>query len=138
MSAACIFCRIVAGQAPSHRVYEDASVIAIMDIFPWAPGHTLVIPRTHAATIFDISADDAAAVMRAAHRLAPAVSRAVEAQGMNLLQSNGRAAWQTVDHLHLHLIPRWADDGLTPPASSSKGDPAAIEATANKVIEALG
>ncbi|HEX2179064.1 MAG TPA: HIT family protein [Actinomycetota bacterium] len=136
--ADCIFCAIVRGEAPSTRVYEDDKVIAILDIFPWTPGHTLVIPKHHSATIFDIGADDASAVINAARRLAPALRDAVGSEGMNLLQSNGSAAWQTVDHLHLHLIPRWSDDGLVSPASASKADPGALESTAKKIADALG
>jgi histidine triad (HIT) family protein len=136
--ADCIFCAIVRGDAPSTRVYEDDRVIAILDIFPWTRGHTLVIPKHHSATIFDIGADDASAVINAARRLAPALRDAVGAEGMNLLQSNGSAAWQTVDHLHLHLIPRWSDDGLVSPASAGKADPAVLESTAKEITEALG
>lgn len=134
----CIFCRIVAGDAPSTRIYEDGSVVAFLDIFPWALGHSLIVPRTHAATIFDISSDDAAAVMLAARRIAPALKAAVGADGLNLLQSNGQAAWQTVDHFHMHLIPRWADDSLVSPGTSIKADPDDLRATAAKVAEALG
>ncbi len=134
----CIFCRIVAGNAPATRIYEDEAVIAILDIFPWARGHSLVIPRNHAATIWEITPEDAAAVMKAAHVVAPAVRDAVGAEGMNLLQSNGRAAWQTVDHLHLHLIPRWSSDSLVPPATASKGDPEEIQNTADQITERLG
>ncbi|HVL50142.1 MAG TPA: HIT family protein [Actinomycetota bacterium] len=136
--AECIFCKIVAGTAPGVRIYEDDSVIAILDIFPWARGHSLVIPRNHAATIWDVSSEDAEAVMRAAHRLAPALRDTVGAEGMNLLQSNGRAAWQTVDHLHLHLIPRWADDALVPPGTSSKADPDELRKTADRIADLLG
>ncbi|MEX0790477.1 MAG: HIT domain-containing protein [Actinomycetota bacterium] len=138
MTGDCIFCRIGAGEAPSHKVYEDDRVFAIMDIFPWNEGHTLVIPRTHAGTIFDISAEDVAAVAEAARRLAPAIREAVGAEGLNLLQSNGRAAWQQVDHFHLHLIPRWADDGLVQPVSPAPGDLQKIEATATRITEVLG
>jgi histidine triad (HIT) family protein len=134
----CIFCRISAGEAPASKIYEDDEVFAIMDIFPWNPGHALVIPRTHAPTIWDISPDDAAAVMRAAHRLAPAIRDAVGADGLNLMQSNGRAAWQQVDHFHLHLIPRWADDDLVQPVSPAAGDTDAIAQTAARIVEALG
>ncbi|HEX2053669.1 MAG TPA: HIT family protein [Actinomycetota bacterium] len=134
----CIFCKIVAGEAPSSRIYQDDDVVAILDIFPWARGHSLVIPRTHAATIFDIDPDDAAAVIRAAHRIAPALRDAVGAEGLNLLQSNGRAAWQTVDHFHLHLIPRWPDDSLVSPGTSTKADPDELRGIAGRVEERLG
>lgn len=138
MADDCIFCRIAAGEAPATKVYEDDRVFAIMDIFPWNQGHTLVIPRTHAATIFDISPEDAAAVAEAARRMAPAIREAVGAEGLNLLQSNGRAAWQQVDHFHLHLIPRWENDGLVQPVTPAAGDMQRIEATAAKIAEALG
>ena len=137
MADDCIFCRIAAGESPAQIVYEDDTVFAIMDIFPWAEGHTLVIPRTHAPTIWDISQDDAAAVIRAAHKLAPGLRDAVGAEGMNLLQSNGRAAWQQVDHFHLHLIPRWEGDPLVQPVSPAAGDMEAIEGTAGKIKKAL-
>jgi histidine triad (HIT) family protein len=136
-SDGCIFCRISAGEAPANKIYEDDEVFAIMDIFPWNPGHALVIPRNHAPTIWDISPDDAASVMRAAHRLAPAIRDVVGADGLNLLQSNGRAAWQQVDHFHLHLIPRWADDDLQQPVSPAAGDMDAIAETAARIVEAL-
>ena len=138
MTDDCIFCRIAAGEAPAGKVYEDDKVIAIMDIFPWNEGHTLVIPRAHAATIFDISPEDVAAVAEAARRLAPAIRDAVGAEGLNLVQSNGRAAWQQVDHFHLHLIPRWTDDGLVQPVSPAAGDMEKIEATAARIVETLG
>lgn len=138
MADDCIFCRIAAGEAPANKIYENDSVFAIMDIFPWTEGHCLVIPKTHAPTLFDISAEDAASVMKAARHLAPALRDAVGADGLNLLQSNGRAAWQQVDHFHLHLIPRWADDSLVQPISPAAGDMDAIEATAARILEALG
>ncbi|HYO00206.1 MAG TPA: HIT family protein [Actinomycetota bacterium] len=138
MADDCIFCRIAAGEAPANKIYENDSVFAIMDIFPWTEGHCLVIPKTHAPTLFDISPEDAAAVVKAARHLAPALRDAVGADGLNLLQSNGRAAWQQVDHFHLHLIPRWADDSLVQPISPAAGDMDAIEATAARILEALG
>ncbi|CAN5846792.1 HIT family protein [soil metagenome] len=138
MADDCIFCSIAAGKAPAHKVYEDDRFFAIMDIFPWNKGHTLFIPRAHAATIFDISAGDVAAVATAARRLAPAIREAVGAEGLNLLQSNGRAAWQQVDHFHLHLIPRWAGDNLVQPVSPAAGDIEQIKATAGRIALALG
>lgn len=138
MASDCIFCSIVAGEAPSVRIFEDDSVVAFLDIFPWARGHSLVIPRTHAATIFEIDPGDAEAVIRAALKIAPALKEAVGADGLNLLQSNGRAAWQTVDHFHLHLIPRWADDSLVTPGTSTKADPDDLRATAELIGRELG
>ena len=110
MSDDCLFCKIAAGEIPSTKVYEDDRVLAFMDINPVTDGHLLVIPKTHAATILDIDPDDLAAVMEVARRVAKAQQAALNMPGLNLLQSNGRAATQLIDHLHVHLIPRWPDD----------------------------
>lgn len=107
----CIFCAIRDGQIPAVRVYEDDRVIAFMDINPLTDGHLLVVPRAHAETIWDLGDEDARAVMSAARTLAHAIRRALNPDGLNVIQANGRAAHQTVLHYHLHLIPRWVDDG---------------------------
>ncbi|MDQ4149049.1 MAG: HIT family protein [Actinomycetota bacterium] len=134
----CIFCRIVSGEAPSTKIYEDDAVISFMDIFPWAKGHCLVVSKDHHPTIFDIPEDTLLAVFAAARRLAPAVREGVQAEGLNLLQSNGEAAWQTVPHFHLHLIPRWAGDGLRPPGVSSPADSSELAEVASRIRERLG
>jgi histidine triad (HIT) family protein len=108
----CIFCKIIAGQIPCTKVYEDASCLAFMDIAPISPGHTLVIPKKHYEAICQMPADEVAALFRPVPGLAAAVQAALQAQGLNVLQNNGRIAGQAVDHLHVHLIPRWAEDGL--------------------------
>ena len=110
--ADCIFCKIIAGQIPCTRIYEDASVLAFMDINPISPGHTLVIPKKHYEAIMEMPADEAAALYRPIPALAAAVKTAMKAQALNVLQNNGRPAGQAVDHLHVHVIPRWAGDGL--------------------------
>ncbi len=133
----CIFCKIISGDAPAYKVFEDGDVIAFLDIFPWAKGHTLVVPKNHSPNIFEIPDDDATAVMRAVRRIAPVLRDTLEADGLNLLQSNGQAAWQTVNHFHVHLIPRWAGDSLVPPGRSAPGDHEAIEATAKKLSQQL-
>ena len=110
--ADCIFCKIVAGQIPCTKVYEDAACLAFMDINPISPGHTLVVPKKHCEAIGQMSADEAAALFRPIPSLAAAVKEAMKAEALNVLQNNGRAAGQAVAHLHVHLIPRWAGDGL--------------------------
>lgn len=108
--ADCLFCGIVAGDVPSTRVYEDDHTVAFMDINPGSWGHALVVPRRHARDLLDVDATDLAACTRTAQELA---SRAVErlgADGVNLLNCCGSAAWQTVFHFHFHVIPRYADD----------------------------
>ena len=108
----CIFCRLVAGEIPSAKVYEDALTIAFMDIGQLNPGHELVATKRHAATLLDITPEEAAAVMQTAQRVARAVQEAFDPPGLTLLQANGRAGDQTVFHFHLHVVPRHGDDGI--------------------------
>lgn len=109
----CIFCKIVAGEIPSTKVYEDDKVLSFMDINPVGRGHLLVIPKNHYPTVFDIPEQDLAAVFGAARRIASAQRKVLDMPGLNLIQSNGRAASQIIDHFHLHLIPRWPGDSLS-------------------------
>ena len=111
----CLFCKIVAGELPSTRVHEDDRVIAIMDIFPATRGHVLVIPRAHATDVHEVSEDDLATVASVAKRLAGLAMRGLAADGVTIMQSNGAAAWQTVFHYHVHVIPRYRDDPLVLP-----------------------
>jgi histidine triad (HIT) family protein len=124
----CLFCKIVAGELPATRVYEDDRVIAIMDIFPATRGHVLVIPRTHAADLHEVSADDLAATAVVAKLLAGRAVRGLGADGVTILQSNGAAAWQTVFHYHVHVIPRYEGDPLVLPwrPGPAPADPAEL------------
>ncbi|MCX5673660.1 MAG: HIT family protein [Planctomycetota bacterium] len=110
--ADCIFCKIIAGQIPCTKVYEDAMCLVFMDINPISPGHTLVVPKKHYEAITEMPADEAAALFKPIPALAAAVKAVLKAAALNVLQNNGRAAGQAVDHLHVHLIPRWSGDGL--------------------------
>jgi histidine triad (HIT) family protein len=107
----CVFCKIVAAELPSAKVYEDGEVLAFMDINPLNDGHLLVVPKRHAETLWDLQVDEASAVARAAKRIADAIRDALHPDGLTLNQANGRAAHQVVPHFHLHLIPRWTGDG---------------------------
>ncbi len=118
----CLFCKIVDGEIPATRVYEDERTIAFMDINPATRGHLLVIPRVHAADLTEVSAEDLAACAAAAQALAVRVKDKLGADGVNLLNSCGRAAWQTVFHFHVHLIPRYANDPLRLPWLPEPGD----------------
>lgn len=124
----CLFCRIVAGELPSTRVHEDDRVIAIMDIFPATRGHALVIPRVHAQDVHDVSEDDLAATALMAKRLAARAVSGLGADGVTIMQSNGPAAWQTVFHYHVHVIPRYEGDPLVLPwtPGPSPADPAEL------------
>jgi histidine triad (HIT) family protein len=111
----CLFCRIVAGELPSTRVHEDDRVVALMDIFPATRGHVLVIPRAHAADLRDVAPDDLTAAAAAAQLLAGRAFDRLGAAGVTVMQSNGAAAWQTVFHYHVHVIPRYDGDPLVLP-----------------------
>ncbi len=109
----CIFCKIIAGEIPAVKVLDEELVLAFMDINPSSPGHMLVAPKRHAENIFEISEGDLAAVIKGVRRCANAVKEALKAEGVTVLQLNGRASGQVVPHLHIHIIPRWENDGLT-------------------------
>jgi histidine triad (HIT) family protein len=118
----CIFCKIVAGELPATIVDEDEHTLAFMDINPAARGHALVIPREHATDLLSIPLEDLDACMRGAQRLAHRMKEAYGAEGINLLNSCGEAAWQTVFHFHIHVIPRFAGDPLKLPWVPGPGD----------------
>jgi histidine triad (HIT) family protein len=126
----CLFCKIVAGELPSQRVDEDDRTVAFMDISPATRGHALVIPRNHATDLLEADPEDIAAVAVAAQRLAGRAVQRLGADGVNLINSCGAAAWQTVFHLHMHVIPRYANDPLKLPWVPSQGDSDEIAATA--------
>ena len=107
----CVFCKIREGQIPSMKVYEDDKTFCIMDINPLNRGHCLVITKVHSATLFDSKSDDLAAAIATARRVARAIKSTLKPDGLNMLQANGAAAFQSVPHFHLHLIPRFANDG---------------------------
>ena len=132
----CIFCAIVAGAAPCHRVYEDAAVLAFMDIFPVGDGHLLIVPKAHSENLLDTEPDALAAVMRASRRLALALKRALTPDGIGVHQLNGAAAGQTVFHYHMHLIPRNHGDPITFHGRKA-GDPARLAENARRIAEAL-
>jgi histidine triad (HIT) family protein len=126
----CIFCKIVAGELPAAIVDEDEHTIAFMDINPATRGHALVVPRVHASDLLSIDRQELAAVSAAAQRLSARAMARLKADGVNLLNSCGAAAWQTVFHFHLHVIPRYQGDPLRLPWLPSPGDPAEIAAAA--------
>jgi histidine triad (HIT) family protein len=123
----CIFCRIVAGELPSIRIHEDERTIVIMDINPATRGHALVIPRTHARDIHDISDEDLAHCALVSRDIADRAVSRLGADGVTIMQSNRAAAWQTVFHYHVHVIPRYDDDPLVLPWRPAPGDLAAIQ-----------
>ncbi|MBP5533490.1 MAG: HIT family protein [Lachnospiraceae bacterium] len=111
----CIFCMIIDGKIPSTTVYEDDDFKAIMDISPAAKGHVLVLPKKHCADLLTIDPDVASKALIVASKIANAQKKALNCDGINLLQNSGEAAWQSVFHLHIHLIPRYKDDNVQMP-----------------------
>lgn len=115
MAEDCLFCKIVAGELPAEKVEETEATVSFMDINPWTRGHALVVPRRHSRNLYEIEEDDLNQVMAAAKRLALRARDRLRADGVNLINSADPAAWQTVFHFHVHVIPRYEDDTLQLP-----------------------
>ena len=128
--ADCLFCKIVSGDLPATIVDQDDRTISFMDINPATKGHALVIPRDHVGDLLAIGEEDLAACMAAAQRLAKKAKERLGADGINLLNSCGPAAWQTVFHFHVHVVPRYDDDPLELPWTPKPGEDDEIKAAA--------
>ena len=129
----CIFCKIVAGEMPAQIVDSDEHTVSFMDINPATRGHALVIPREHAVDLLAISDEDLERTMVAARRLARRMDETLEPDGFNILNSCRPAAWQTVFHFHVHVVPRYDDDPLELPWVPSEGDADEIKQIADKI-----
>ena len=134
----CVFCKIRDGQIPSTKVYEDERTLCIMDINPLNAGHCLVLTKAHAATIYEAEPADLQAAITTAKRVAAAQRAALKPDGLNMLQANGPAAFQSVPHFHLHLIPRWTNDVKGFDLKLVPGDRDRIAKTAEQIKGALG
>ncbi len=135
--ADCVFCKIRDGQIPSLKIYEDDRAFCIMDINPLNAGHCLVLTRAHAPTLFDADPADLAAAITTAQRVARAQQTALRPDGLNMLQANGAAAFQSVPHFHLHLIPRWTNDGKGFDWKLVPGDRDQVQKAGEKIRAAL-
>ena len=129
----CIFCKIVAGEVPGQIVQEDDRTVAFMDISPATRGHALVVPRNHWRDLLEIEHDDLEATVVAAQRLARRMHERLAVDGVNLLNARGAAAWQTVFHFHMHVIPRYEGDPLRLPWKPEPGDTDEIAAVADQL-----
>jgi histidine triad (HIT) family protein len=129
----CIFCKIVTGELPSNIVDEDERTIAFMDVAPATRGHALVIPREHTRDLHTVGQEDLHAVTAAARRLAARMTERLGADGINLLNSCGAAAWQSVFHFHVHVIPRYDHDPLRLPWTPGAGDAEEIAGAAQEL-----
>ena len=133
----CIFCKMVTGQIPITKIYEDETILAFLDIGPVSDGHTLVVPKQHCAKLNDCPPQVLGQVGLRLGKIAKAVAAAMNADGYNVLCNNGRAAGQFVNHLHFHIIPRNADDGLFDRWPSYQYQKGKIEEIADKIKENL-
>jgi histidine triad (HIT) family protein len=131
----CIFCKIVTGELPATIIDADERTIAFMDIAPATRGHALVIPREHFADLLSVDEENLSAVASASQRLARRIKQRLGADGVNLVNSCGAAAWQTVFHFHMHVIPRYEGDPLRLPWTPAPGDPDEIAAAAAQLAE---
>lgn len=129
----CIFCKIAAGEIPSKTLYEDDNFRVILDISPASKGHAIILPKKHAANIYELAEEDASKIFVVAKKVAAAMQKTLQCDGLNILQNNGEVAGQSVFHLHVHLIPRYKDDKLT-----IKWTPGTSEdVLADNIIEAI-
>jgi histidine triad (HIT) family protein len=129
----CLFCGIIAGEVPAEIVDSDEDTVAFMDINPATRGHALVVPREHSRDLMDVSDSDLQSTMLAARRLARRMDETLRPDGFNLLNSCRSAAWQTVFHFHVHVVPRYDDDPLELPWKPQPGDPEEIRAVAGEL-----
>jgi histidine triad (HIT) family protein len=134
----CVFCKIRDGQIPSMKIYEDERTLCFMDINPLNSGHCLVVIKRHAPTLFDADEEELKAAIATVRRVAGAVRQALKPDGLNVLQANGAAAFQSVPHFHLHLIPRWTNDGKGFDWKLVPGDRHQIMEVGEKLRAALG
>ena len=133
----CVFCKIRDGQIPAMRIYDDERTMVIMDINPINSGHCLVIPKAHAATVWDAEPVDLQAAITTAKKIALSIRETLKPDGLNMLQANGPAAFQSVPHYHLHLIPRWENDGKGFDWTLVAGDRAHIQSVGERLRQAL-
>jgi histidine triad (HIT) family protein len=133
----CVFCRIVSEDLPCSKVFEDEHTLVIMDLQSVNPGHMLVLVKPHRENIYALEDELAGAVFRTAARMARAVKQAFACEGVTLLQANEKAGAQTVFHFHIHVLPRWENDGMALAWPAKNPDRAALEAMAEKLRAAL-
>jgi histidine triad (HIT) family protein len=126
----CIFCKVVAGEIPSEMVDSDERTIAVMDINPATRGHVVVIPRAHSENLLTVDEEDLAATMATVRRVVERMNETIEPAGFNILNNMGRAAWQSIFHFHVHVIPRYEDDPLKLPWLPEPAAPEELAAVA--------
>jgi histidine triad (HIT) family protein len=137
MTVDCPFCGIVAGTVPGRIVYEDANTVAFLDVNPLARGHTLVVPKPHRERVNGLDPSEAGALFRAVAAVAPAVESAVDATASTIAINDGEAAGQEVPHVHVHVVPRWPDDGAGPIHGLFRGRPDLADGAMDEIEAAI-
>ena len=138
MTGDCIFCKIIHGEIPSVKIYEDENVVAFLDIYPINPGHTLVVPKRHVEYLHELKDDEAAALINAVKKLAPRIVEAMGADGYNVVTNNGRVAGQVIFHVHFHIVPRFRDDNCRFDCERSKPSMEELEKVGEQIRRAIG
>lgn len=133
----CLFCKIIAGEIPSHKVYEDENTFVFLDINPTNIGHTLVVPKKHSRNIFDIEKDDLDNVFQTSQKIAKAIKKSLKTDGINIISNNELAAGQLVFHTHIHIIPRLANDGFKHWKGKREYKEGEANSIANKIKEKI-
>ncbi len=133
----CIFCKIVAGEMPSTKLFENDHVLAFLDIYPGAQGHSLVIPKKHYVNLIDVPEKELQEVIKIVKKIGVAQVNGLGAHGFNVHQSNNKEAGQVVFHLHFHVLPRKENDGLGFRWNPQKANPEELKITQEKIIKAL-
>lgn len=133
MTNNCIFCAIAAGEIPSFKIYEDVDFLAYLDINPTSKGHTLVIPKAHSRGLLDTSDEMLGKLLATVKKVAAHIKSALPCDGFNIVQNNGAAAGQTVDHIHFHIIPRYGDAAGELSFASTKGDMDELKTLAERI-----
>lgn len=131
----CIFCKIANGEIPSKTLYEDEEFRVILDLGPAAKGHALILPKEHAANLYELSEETASKVLVLAKKTATQITEKLGCDGLNLIQNNGEVAGQTVMHFHMHIIPRYKDDGQTIGWTPGEPSQEELEAVKQQIIE---
>jgi histidine triad (HIT) family protein len=129
----CIFCKVIAGEIPGEQIDSDERTITVLDINPATRGHAVVIPRTHAPNLVELDDDDVLAAMQAARRVVEQMQATLQPAGFNILHNIGRAAWQSIFHFHVHVVPRYVDDPLELPWVPAPADPAELARVAEEI-----
>lgn len=133
----CIFCRIIKGELPSYKLYEDPDCLIILDVNPITAGHSLIISKMHYQSLLDTSPDLIAKIMQTAHKVIPALLKTTNTEGFNLFQNNGRCAGQLIPHLHFHIIPRAGGDNVRFNWNTQPADKAGLEKLTTKITQYL-